>query len=89
MWYNDVYNKYDDAWNNLPDPPGKLLDTQPCEWDEDGNPTMYTIDLHRNDPKWADYHAASNAARDEDDRRYEEATQMAIEVLKIRQSLWT
>lgn len=89
LWYNDIYNKYEDPWDNLPHPPGKLFDRTPCEWDKDGNPTMYKIDLHHDDPAWDEYHKASDAASREQDRRYEEATQMAIEVLKIRNSLWT
>lgn len=89
LWYNDVYNKYEDPWDKLPPPPGKLFDSTPCEWDEDGNPTLYKIDLHTDDPVWDEYHKASNAASAEDDRRYLEATEKAIEVLRIRESLWT
>ena len=89
LWYNDIYNKYDSPWERLPEPPGKLLDSSPCAWDEDGNPTLYEMNFHRNDPEWKEYHDASDAAGAEEDRRYEEATQKAIEVLQIRQSLWT
>lgn len=89
LWYTDIYNQYASPWEMLPEPPGKLLDGKPCEWDEDGNPTLYQLDLHRDDPTWEEYNKASDAAGVEEDRRYEEATQMAIEVLKIRQSLWT
>jgi hypothetical protein len=89
LWYNDVYNKYEDPWDKLPHPPGKLFDSTPCEWDEDGNPTMYEMNLHRDDPVWDEYHKASDDASAEETRRYNEATEKAIEVLRIRESLWT
>lgn len=89
LWYNDVYNKYNDPWDMLPDPPGKLLDYTPCDWDESGNPTMFELNLHKDDPAWNEYHAASRAAMAEENRRYKEATEKAIEVLQIRESLWT
>lgn len=89
LWYNDIYNKYTDPWSKLPDPPGKLFDGKPCSWDEDGNPTKYELDFHRDEPDWKEYNDASDAASKEQDRRYEEATEKAIEVLKIRNSLWT
>lgn len=90
IWYMDVYNK-NDPWDAVDDPPGgirNLFRTEPIEWDEDGNPTMFRM-LSNDGPEWEEYRKQADAAMAETDRRYKEATEKAIEVLKIRDSLWT
>lgn len=77
-WYMDVYNKAEDPWESLPEPPGgyKNMFSSVNRPDDD-------------DPAWKEYWRQSNAASEEEDRRYNEATEKAIQVLKIRASLWT
>jgi len=78
-WYMDVYGKID-PWDALGEPPG-------------GYRNMFNnsaeISRLRETPEWKAYWASSTAAADEEDRLYKEATEKAIEVLKIRDSLWT
>jgi hypothetical protein len=79
-WYMDVYNKAEDPWESLPEPPGGYKRM----FDDDG-----FLRREEDTPEWKEYNAQSRAASEEEDRRYKEATDKAIEVLKIRDSLWT
>jgi hypothetical protein len=82
LWYMDEYDKVD-PWNAVPEPPGKLFNFGPVL--EDG-----CRELLRNEgPGWDEYHAATDVASKETDRLYEEATEKAIEVLRLRANLWT
>lgn len=86
LWYLDVYNKYVNPFEDIGvDAPGEILDFK----QDPDDPNLRIMDFHDDDSEWAEYNAALAAAGEEDRRRYEEATEKAIEVLKIRQSLWT
>ena len=76
-WYMDVYDKID-PWDNAPEPPGGFssLFSSANQPDE-------------NSPEWKAYWKKSHASSAEEERLYKEATDKAMEVLKIRDSLWT
>lgn len=93
LWYIDEYNTRSDPWDQVPEPPGgwsSSIKSTPVEWDEDGVPTAYEVNFKKGEtPDWKLYNERSKWAYEEEERRYQEATEKAIEVLKIRQSLWT
>ena len=82
LWYMDEYNKRD-PWDDVIDPPGKLFNWGPIL--EDGCRQL----LPNEGPEWDAYHASTDVASKEVDRLYEEATEKAIEVLRLRAHLWT
>lgn len=82
IWYMDEYDVVD-PWDTLPAPPGKLFDFGPTR--EDGCREM----LFPEGPEWDEYNQAASAAHTETDRLYNEATEKAIEVIRLRANLWT
>lgn len=98
LWWKDVYP-------NRPDPLdasgfsafcdyeiekyGDLFRTEPCKWDEDGNPTLFKIKDDLTEEEEAERSRTLNKCREIEQAYLKEEEEMLIKLAKIRPGLWT
>lgn len=89
LWYVDEYPNRVDPYDSVKSP-RKDDDPlfEPCEVDETGKIKYYKM-ISGSGPEWDEYYRQLDEAFVEENRLYEEATNKAIQVLKLRSSLWT